>query len=390
MAREGLGFEKLMRIYKENSDTEFFDLLFGSGVPGADAGEQDAAPVGSAYFRTNGSFYQKIASTNATSDWQLNGNGSSSVIPIFKNIVVRAATGEALSVGARDLSTSPFTDDEGTALVAGDFAVGEYIIGGVGGTPVLYEVTAVSSPSITLALGSPALASNDGFVCYNYLPDTPAGQEGMALLMYNGSAIIKLADIDWSLATGINLSGGYTPTNGTVASGDSVEVAIQKLDANQADLISLSGVAQGATDLGLFSGSTIPDNQNTKQALQALETAFETNGQVSVNAITTLATVDSVLVDSVAAVKWYIHAHEDATPSNVKVMEVLAMHNGTAAADASSVKDTEYAILKLGSAFNLVIAADISGTGAAQVMRLRASSTSAGVSLRVFREVVKF
>lgn len=34
MSRVGFGVEKLLRIYKENSDSEFIDLLFGSGVPG--------------------------------------------------------------------------------------------------------------------------------------------------------------------------------------------------------------------------------------------------------------------------------------------------------------------------------------------------------------------
>lgn len=42
-----------------------------------------------------------------------------------------------------------------------------------------------------------------------------------------------------------------------------------------ADLNTLSGVAAGATDLGSFTGTTIPDGQTTKSALQALETAIE-------------------------------------------------------------------------------------------------------------------
>lgn len=37
----------------------------------------------------------------------------------------------------------------------------------------------------------------------------------------------------------------------------------------------LAGVATHATDLGTFSGSTIPDNDDIKGALQALETAVE-------------------------------------------------------------------------------------------------------------------
>jgi len=42
------------------------------------------------------------------------------------------------------------------------------------------------------------------------------------------------------------------------------------------NIVTLSGVAKDANDFGSFSGSTIADNQNVKQALQALETSVET------------------------------------------------------------------------------------------------------------------
>lgn len=41
------------------------------------------------------------------------------------------------------------------------------------------------------------------------------------------------------------------------------------------DLVSLSGVAAGSTDLGTFTGATIPDGSTVKDALQSLETAIE-------------------------------------------------------------------------------------------------------------------
>jgi len=44
------------------------------------------------------------------------------------------------------------------------------------------------------------------------------------------------------------------------------------------DLITLSGVAEGAANLGAFTGSTIADNQTVKAAIQALETFAETLG----------------------------------------------------------------------------------------------------------------
>lgn len=44
------------------------------------------------------------------------------------------------------------------------------------------------------------------------------------------------------------------------------------------NVVTLSGVAKDATNLGAFSGSTVADNQTIKAALQALETAVETKG----------------------------------------------------------------------------------------------------------------
>lgn len=49
------------------------------------------------------------------------------------------------------------------------------------------------------------------------------------------------------------------------------------VQADVDDLIVLSGVAAGANDLGTFTGTTIPDNSDNKEAFQALETAGETN-----------------------------------------------------------------------------------------------------------------
>ena len=50
---------------------------------------------------------------------------------------------------------------------------------------------------------------------------------------------------------------------------------VTEIDSNVDDLISLSGVAEQATGLGTFTGSTISDAANIKDALQDLETAVE-------------------------------------------------------------------------------------------------------------------
>ena len=82
-----------------------------------------------------------------------------------------------------------------------------------------------------------------------------------------------------------------TFTGSTIADSSTLKAAIQALetavelkaatsvvteiDVNVDDLISLSGVAENATGLGTFTGSTISDAANIKDALQDLETAVE-------------------------------------------------------------------------------------------------------------------
>ena len=82
-----------------------------------------------------------------------------------------------------------------------------------------------------------------------------------------------------------------TFTGSTIADSSTMKAAIQlletavetkatsavvtEIDGNVDDLISLSGVAEQQTGLGTFTGSTISDGANIKDALQDLETAAE-------------------------------------------------------------------------------------------------------------------
>ena len=82
-----------------------------------------------------------------------------------------------------------------------------------------------------------------------------------------------------------------TFTGATIADSSTLKAALQALetavelktplavtneiDGNVDDLITLSGVAENATGLGTFTGSTISDGANIKDALQDLETAAE-------------------------------------------------------------------------------------------------------------------
>lgn len=381
MARKYFGIEKLLRIFKTDSDTEHFDIMFGSGLPGGDTGEQDDANAGAVYFRQNGAsstMYQKIGTANSTADWQENGS-SQAVIGNWRPEKVRATTNEAVSAGI----TNPvaWADNDG-AVDGNDFIVGEFVIVDADGTPALMEVTVVtSSTSITLAAAATPIANNDTFISINYLPD-PVNMEGQAIVNKTSTIMVKIGDVDWNFATGINISSGYASGNGTISSADSVESAIQKLDGNQQDIQSASGLSQGDVNYGSFTTPAsllLAASQTSKQLFQRLGVLLAQLRGVEVTGLTTLAVIDSVPHSSVKCVMWLVCVFEEATPANRKFYEIQAMTDGTLVDD--SVK-----ILKMGANFNFVLSIIINGAN----MELKASSSTAGVTTTIRRiEVVK-
>jgi hypothetical protein len=374
MARNLFGLEKGIRVFAENGDSALADFLFGTLAP-TGTGDQASAPIGSIYVRSGvGEIYQKIANAGNSTDWQLNGS-SSAVIGKWRNEKVKAVTNDAVVAGVRDLVANPFSDDQAPLLTAADFVVGEFIIANAGVAPVLLEVTAVSAPNVTFAAATNPLAAEDTFVAINYLPDSPASQEDRAIVNYNGSVMVKLADVNWNFADGINMAAGYAAQNGTISSADSVNSAIQKLDGNQQDIQTTLGVAQGSVNLGSWTATA-----TIKSLFQRIGDLLAQLRGVEVNAVTAITTVDQVPTATVKACKWLVTAFEEAAPTKFKAMEVYAVNNGTL------VDDTIYAKISVGGNFNLGLSVDVSGGQ----MRLRAQSSTAGVTVIARRiEVVK-
>lgn len=126
-----------------------------------------------------------------------------------------------------------------------------------------------------------------------------------AALQLNTAATIASGAVDpTSVAPGISLSVGsiylststgkiYTKHTSTGDDTNFYEVqtsdTIAALAADVADLVSLTGVAANSTDLGTFTGTTIPDNSDIKEALQALETEVETKASTELDNLTTTA-----------------------------------------------------------------------------------------------------
>jgi hypothetical protein len=268
MSREVFNVELGLAISAENGLDQAF-ILSGSAVPDGTSGKQSEAPIGSIYLRSGtGELYQKIANAGAPADWELNGT-STAMLGNWRPERVDAHTGQVLSAGTTD--PTAWSDNDGGAD-GDDFTVGHYILDG---NCDLFEITAITSATnITIALAASQPAAQDMFgVRYN-LPD-PAGQEGQAIITYDGTNCIKVADVDFANASGISVDSGYTAGSGDPVAGDSVLQALQKIDGNNDNQDTLLGTAQGAVDLGTFSGATIPDNVTVKSALQSLETAYE-------------------------------------------------------------------------------------------------------------------
>lgn len=380
MSRNFFGVEKGIDNYGENGAL-LVRFLFGTAVPDGLLDQADA-PIGSIYFRSGSNgIYEKVLNNGNAADWELNGAAAAS-IGKWREEKVTCVTNDTLALGTRDLVASPFADDNAPLLVAADFTVGDYIIADADGTPVLRQVSAISGDSITVIAAVNALVAEDTFVVTRYLPD-PAGGENRAIVNYNGSVIVKISDIDWSLATGINLSGSYVAAAGNTVAGDTVEVAIAKIDGNVDALNTLSGVAQGATDLGSWTSPVdllFAATATIKATFQRIGDLLMQLRGVQVTGITTSTAVDTVPHATVKAVKWFVTAFEEATPNNRQAFEVYALNNG------SAVDDNLVSKLKVGSSFNLTTNVDISGAN----MRLMIASTTAGVTVTARRiEVVK-
>lgn len=78
---------------------------------------------------------------------------------------------------------------------------------------------------------------NDTFIVENDLLDSPDAHENQAIYHIEGGTpktAIKIGDIDWQSATGIDIATGYNagPGGETVLVGDTIQQAIQKLDGN--------------------------------------------------------------------------------------------------------------------------------------------------------------
>jgi hypothetical protein len=135
--------------------------------------------------------------------------------------------------------------------------------------------------------------------------DASASASLTALINANETHIDNVATLSGLAKDSVDL-GTFTGT--TIADSATIKAALQTLETAVeskgnatsltslttavGDLNTLSGVAQNATNLGTFTGSTVADNVAVKTALQSLETAVETKCATGAN-VNTLVGVTS-------------------------------------------------------------------------------------------------
>jgi len=100
---------------------------------------------------------------------------------------------------------------------------------------------------------------------------------------------------DAEVADDITIGSGGSVDDGAIPAGIARDTELPtQASLSVDDLITLSGVSEGSTDFGTFTGSTISDSNTLKPILQELETAVESVGGGH-DAVTLAADIDAIL-----------------------------------------------------------------------------------------------
>ena len=185
------------------------------------------------------------------------------------------------SAGSDDLLYVADTSDSGSSYVSKRITVGNFLNGYATESYVTTAIGNVidSAPSALDTLNELAAALND---------DANFSSTVTALINANETHIDNVATLSGLAKDSTSLG---TFSGSTISDNQTIKAAIQALETaveaagsatslaavvtDASDLQTLTGIADGNSDLGTFTGSTIADSTTIKAALQALETALE-------------------------------------------------------------------------------------------------------------------
>lgn len=382
-------------------------VISGEGAP--DGGRADTAIVGSLYQDlTNAQTYVKKTSGSGTNKWvrvqnQDDMNAALLGMSWREPVVCKDATVYADQAAAETALNTGMID--GVAVTTNARIL---FTGITGANANIYLVSGTPGSGATLVEeGNSASRGDAMLVQYGTSAGHQLGYNGTAWVLQNQSELTE----DGFIRTFIGKSaiGNETPdytSNNIVTDSNSLETAIGALDAE---------IGSGVTGAQVRTAGTISD-QAVNRNVEALDDAIGPNvtstkhltASASVNAnlskvddilgdakmesktdaVTTATVLDSVKVDDVLVASWMVHARAVADPAQMLSVMVNGMHNGTGAADATAVDYNIFGDLKIGGAIaGLDFEVVLSGSGAAQVMQLKASCNSE-VNIRITRSVL--
>ena len=150
-----------------------------------------------------------------------------------------------------------------------------------------------------------------------------------------------------------------TFTGTTIGDASSIRAALQALEtsletkgassslnsniSNTNDLVSLSGLAAGSVNMGLFDGDTLSDNATLKVVLQSAETAIEANASAISQEVSDRAAAVTALTNGAVASNTSAIAQEVSD----RAAAVTALTNGAVATNANGVSTNAAAITAL-------------------------------------------
>ncbi len=343
------------RILFDNITGENKNVFLVSGTPGSGATlveDGNAASKGDALYVQDGTDAGKQYAYNG-SGWVQQGSASSTEIGYLQTFIGKSGNGNETPDYA---STNVVTDGDSLETAVGDL---DAEVGAAVATPQARTTGPISDQAINLNVE----AVDDAIG-----PDVTSTNQATAADSVNAN----ISALDTAIGADV-----ATPQSRTVG-----PISAQATNLNVEAVDDAIGADVTSTKIASAANSVNANVSALDDVLGDAKTESKTDS------VTTATTLDTVLVDDVLAVEWTVHARSTVTATNIWAGKILAIHNGHSGADASDVDYNTFAILKTGSAIpSLDFEVDVDGTGAAQTMRLRASSGQA-VNIRITRSVL--
>lgn len=155
-----------------------------------------------------------------------------------KGVFLISEDAELVAAQEGDLISAimPFSDDEIPEIQLADFEAGQLLLAKNGANSKLMKVYDDAGTLKVTFVDVETLQPKFTYIVTHDLTDSPGPQEGLAIFHFDGTDLFKLGDLDFSLASGINM-GTFGPLSGIeedILSTDSVAEAIHKLASSLA------------------------------------------------------------------------------------------------------------------------------------------------------------